>query len=179
VFLENRIDERLHECVDFEKHRKDVSLVLRQMMNSIDNWKKDAAYMNRDIVFLVTADHGMTVTQSKYQGEMLGEAKERVFKVPASYVGEHDDFALLKSGGKKSYLAAKKRVRLADDALLTHGGLTPEEVLIPFVTLSSCKRSSILFSKNTTRLVFSSICSDADFQLFTNFSDSGSGKYAL
>jgi len=143
VFLENRIDERLHECVDFEKHRKDVSLVLRQMMISIDNWKKDAAYMNRDIVFLVTADHGMTVTQSQYQGEVLGEAKERVFKVPASYAEEHGDFALLKSGGKKSYLAAKKRVRLADDALLTHGGLTPEEVLIPFVTLSSRQSESI------------------------------------
>ncbi|MDF1583256.1 MAG: hypothetical protein RQ733_13695 [Methyloprofundus sp.] len=136
VFLENRIDERLHDCVDFEKHRKDVSLVLRQMMASIENWKKDAAYMNREVVFLVTADHGMTVTQSDYKAESLGEAKERVFKVPASYKEAHEDFALVKVG-KKAYLAPKTRVRLDDEALLTHGGLTPEEVLIPLVTLSS------------------------------------------
>ena len=58
VFLENRIDERLHECVDYEKHRSDVGVVLTQMMRSIDNWKKDAAYMNREVVFLITADHG-------------------------------------------------------------------------------------------------------------------------
>jgi len=137
IFFENRIDERLHDCVDFEKHRKDVSLVLRQLMESIERWSKDAAYLHRDVVFLITADHGMTVAQSKYQGEQLGEAKERVFIVPSECSREPDGFALINTGRNKSYLVPKARVGLTDDALLTHGGLTPEEVLIPFVTLSS------------------------------------------
>jgi len=137
VFFENRIDERLHKCVNFENHRKDVSLVLRQLMESIERWSKDAAYLHRDVVFLITADHGMTVAQSKYQGEQLGEAKERVFVVPSECSREPDGFALINTGRNKSYLVPKARVGLTDDALLTHGGLTPEEVLIPFVTLSS------------------------------------------
>ncbi|MCK4843011.1 MAG: PglZ domain-containing protein [Methylococcales bacterium] len=137
VFFENRIDERLHDCVDFEKHRKDVSLVLRQLMESVERWSKDAAYLHRDVVFLITADHGMTVTRSKYQGDKLGDTKERVFSVPCDYGQEPEGFAFINSGGKKSYLVPKERVGLTDDALLTHGGLTPEEVLIPFVTLSS------------------------------------------
>ncbi len=143
VFLENRIDERLHECVDFEKHRKDVTPVLKQMMHSIDSWKKDAGHFNRDVVFLITADHGMTVTQEDYQGAELGEPKERVFKVPLSYKKEQSEFALIKNGEKQAYLMPKKRVRLFDKALLTHGGLTPEEVLIPFVTLSSRQAEAI------------------------------------
>jgi hypothetical protein len=37
----------------------------------------------------------------------------------------------------ENYAIPKKRLRLTADGLLTHGGLTPEEVLIPFVTLTT------------------------------------------
>ncbi len=143
VFLENRIDEHLHNCVDYKKHQSDVSAILGQLMRSISSWKTDAAHMNRDVVFLITADHGMTVTQTSYCGVNLGESKERVFKVPNDYTSEHDDFAFVSPGGNNSYLIAKKRMRLTDNALLSHGGVTPEEVLIPFVTLSSRQRDEI------------------------------------
>jgi len=137
VFFENRIDERLHDCVDFSKHRRDVSLVLRQLIELVERWSKDAAYMHRDVVFLITADHGMTVAQSKYQGDKFGDAKERVFVVPSDYSEEPEGFTLINSARNKSYLVPKARVGLTGGALLTHGGITPEEVLIPFVTLSS------------------------------------------
>lgn len=137
VFFENRIDERLHDCVDFTKHRKDISPIMKQTMASIDNWKKDAGYMNRDVVFFITADHGMTVTQSDYQGETLGEVKERVFKTKYSTVDDAEEFVFLPQGSDSGFMVPKRRIRLNDNALLTHGGLTPEEVLVPFVTLSS------------------------------------------
>lgn len=137
VFFENRIDERLHDCVDFTKHRKDISPILKQTMASIDNWKKDAGYMNRDVVFFITADHGMTVTQSDYQGKALGEVKERVFKTKYSTVDDAEEFIFLPQGSDSGFMVPKRRIRLNDNALLTHGGLTPEEVLVPFVTLSS------------------------------------------
>ncbi len=137
VFFENRIDERLHACVDFTKHRKDVLPILKQSMSSVDRWKKDASYMNRDVVFFITADHGMTVTQFDYQGQALGEAKERVFKTKGTVLNDCDDFVFIRQNSDHGYLVPKERVRLNDDALLTHGGLTPEEVLVPFVTLSS------------------------------------------
>lgn len=138
VFFENRIDERLHDCVDFSKHRKDVSTILGQMIEAFNRWKKDAGYLNRDVVFFITADHGMTVVQSQYQGPLLGEVKERVFKVNAPPVEDNDDFSYIKKNqNNEGFLVPKKRLGLSKNALLTHGGLTPEEVLIPFVTLTS------------------------------------------
>lgn len=137
VFFENRIDERLHDCVDFEKHRKDIVPILKQTMTKIDSWKKDAGYLNRDIVFFITADHGMTVVNSEYKGEAFGEVKERVFKVKNPTSDNAQGFVFIPHGGESGYLVPKQRIRLNGNALLTHGGITPEEVLVPFLTLSS------------------------------------------
>lgn len=138
VYYENRIDERLHDCVDFSKHRKDVANILSQMAEYINRWKKDAGYLNREIVFFITADHGMTLTHLQYQGEPLGEVKERVFKVNEKPKHVHDDFSYIKINKNGSgYLVPKSRIGLTKNAVLTHGGLTPEEVMIPFVTLTS------------------------------------------
>ncbi|GFO73030.1 hypothetical protein BJAS_P3601 [Bathymodiolus japonicus methanotrophic gill symbiont] len=137
VFFENRIDEQLHKCIEFKNHRKDVSNILSQMMSSVEKWKKDAGSMNRDVVFLITADHGMTVTQASYEGGNLGDVKERVFEVAKSYQNKNEAFSYVPNADKNAFLIPKKRLRLTRKALLSHGGLTPEEVLIPFVTLTS------------------------------------------
>lgn len=131
VFFENRLDERLHECVTFNKHRDDIKPIIKQIKRSIERWRKDAAQLNKDITFLMTADHGMTVSSEFYQGEALGRVKERVFK-GVQKIDNNPDFVLI-----KNYAVPKKRWRLSSDAILTHGGLTPEEVIIPFITLSS------------------------------------------
>jgi len=143
VFFENRIDERLHDCVDFSKHRKDVSPILKQVMASIDNWKKDAGYMSREVAFLITADHGMTVVQANYQGEALGEVKERVFKTKNMPNDDIEGFVFIQQDTNSGYLVPTARVGLNDSADLTHGGLTPEEVLVPFVTLTSSQPEAI------------------------------------
>lgn len=137
VFFENRIDERLHDCIDFEKHRKDIVPILKQTMLKIDSWKKDAGYLNRDIVCFITADHGMTVVRSSYKGETFGEVKERVFKISNVEFTSKEGFEFIPAAGASGYLVPKERIRLNGNALLTHGGLTPEEVLVPFLTLSS------------------------------------------
>ena len=138
VYFENRIDERLHDGSDFLKHRKDVAIILGQMADAINRWKKDAGYANREVVFFITADHGMTVVRNQYQGSPLGEVKERVFKVNETPINDSTDFSYIKKGNNGSgYLVPNKRIGLSRNALLTHGGLTPEEVLIPFITLTS------------------------------------------
>lgn len=138
VYYENRIDERLHDCVDFSKHRKDVASILGQMAEYINRWKKDAGYLNRKVVFFITADHGMTLAQLQYQGEPLGEVKERVFKVSEKPKYEHEGFSYIKiNDSGAGYLVPKSRIGLTKNAVLTHGGLTPEEVMIPFITLTS------------------------------------------
>ena len=103
-----------------------------QLKTSIRRWTKDAISLGRDVVFFITADHGMTVTQEFYSGESLGETSERFFKLKSSHSEIPPDFVKF-----ENYAIPKKRLRLTADGLLTHGGLTPEEVLIPFVTLTS------------------------------------------
>ena len=131
VYFENRLDERLHDCSSFSKHRDDIQPIMSQIKRMLIRWKKDAALLNKDIVFFVTADHGMTVTQSLYQGQALGEYKERAYKLKGTTSLPYD-FALL-----GEYAVPIRRCRLTADALLAHGGLTPEEVLIPCITLAS------------------------------------------
>ncbi|MDO9141930.1 MAG: hypothetical protein Q7U38_16540 [Methylobacter sp.] len=131
VFFENRLDGRLHECVSFEKHCADLKPISSQITSSIQRWTRDAMSLGRDIAIFITADHGMTVTQEQYTGEQFGDIKERVFKLNSA-VDLPEDFVKI-----DHYAVPKKRVRLTANALLTHGGLTPEEVLIPLITLTS------------------------------------------
>ncbi len=131
VYFENRLDERLHDCPSFSKHRDDIQPIMSQIKRMLNRWEKDAALLNKDIVFFITADHGMTVTQSIYQGQTLSECKDRAFKLKGA-TSLPDDFALL-----GEYAVSKQRCRLTPKGLLAHGGLTPEEVLIPCITLAS------------------------------------------
>jgi len=131
VFFENRLDDRLHQCKSFSKHRDDIKPIIKQIKRSIERWRKDAAHLNKDIAFFITADHGMTVTNELYQGQALGKVKERVFK-GIQTAESNQDFVSI-----NDYAVPKKRWRLNSDALLTHGGLTPEEVIIPFISLTS------------------------------------------
>lgn len=132
VFFENELDERLHKCVSFEKHRGDLKPISSsQIRISIERWLKDAMSLGRDIVILITADHGMTVTQEQYVGKQFGDIKERVFKLNSD-VDLPDDFVEI-----AGYAVPKTRLRLKEKAILSHGGLTPEEVLIPLITLTS------------------------------------------
>ena len=51
-----------------------------------------------------------------------------------NYENLSDDFVLVKQDSKDDYAVPKTRLALTD-APLAHGGLTPEEVLIPFIKL--------------------------------------------
>ena len=131
VYFENRLDERLHDCPSFSKHRDDIQPIMNQIKRMLNSWQKDAGLLNKNIVFFITADHGMTVTQSLYQGQAITECKDRAVKLKGA-TSLPDDFAWL-----GEYAVPKQRYRLTSSGLLAHGGLTPEEVLIPCITLSS------------------------------------------
>jgi len=131
VYFENRLDERLHDCPSFSKHRDDIQPIMNQIKRMLNGWQKDAGLLNKDTVFFITADHGMTVTQSLYPGQALSECKDRAVKLKGA-TALPEDFVLL-----DEYAVPKQRYRLTPNGLLAHGGLTPEEVLIPCITLSS------------------------------------------
>ncbi len=136
VIFENELDERLHNGSSFQKHRDELVSITQQIKLKIKKLAKDAHYNGREIVFFITADHGMTVTQEFYTGEPLGENKERCFKLKSESIELPEDFVRI-----DNYAIPKKRLRLTPAAKFTHGGLTPEEVLIPFITLTTKKSS--------------------------------------
>jgi len=145
VFFENRIDERLHDCPSFEKHRKDVKAVLNQLKTKIESWRKDAIMLNKEIVFYITADHGMTVCKDHENLNVSGTIKDRVIKVDRSPVELPKNCSFINIAGKDSgyivpldrrYFSSKKKVKV-----LSHGGLTPEEVLIPNYKLYSGRKA--------------------------------------
>lgn len=133
VFFENRIDERLHDCINFSKHRDDITPIVRQLKRSMQGWLKDAG--QRDVVFFITADHGMTVVQGTLQGN-LGDVKDRAIKIQHND-DVSDDFVRITQDTKTPYAVVKTRQALTGNTALAHGGLTPEEVLIPFITLTT------------------------------------------
>jgi hypothetical protein len=141
VFFENRIDERLHDCPSFDKHRQDVNAVLGQLKVKIESWRKDAIMLNKEIDFYITADHGMTVCEDHETVNIEGVIKDRVIKVDKRPLELPNNCTFIKTKGKESgyivpfdrrYFSNKRKGRV-----LSHGGMTPEEVFIPNYKLYS------------------------------------------
>ena len=139
IYFENRIDERLHGCTSFEKHREEIKSIAKQLVCQIKEWMIDAAQMHREIVVLITADHGVTcISQRDTLRSDLGYIGERTVKVKHKPDKIPEQFAFLPSAvkeGASGYLVPKGRVRTGGKTPLTHGGLLPEEVLIPLITV--------------------------------------------
>lgn len=135
VYFKNRLDDRLHDCLNLTKHREDIQPIARQLGKSINNWVKTALQHQKKPVFFIVADHGVTQINRvaeviPFEG-IIGDRTVCINKPPSN---TSDDFAKYESGNK-SYLVPKRRVRLQSGTPLVHGGLTPEEVLIPLITI--------------------------------------------
>lgn len=138
VCFENRIDERLHGCTSFDKHRKDIEIIAKQLARLIQDWLIDATQLQRELVVLITADHGVTSIAQKYAvSNDLGEVGERTIKVKQSLSAIAEPFEFLpQQNASGGYLVPKQRIRIGGNTPLTHGGLSPEEVLIPLLIIT-------------------------------------------
>jgi len=152
IYFENRIDERLHGCTSFEKHREEIKSIAKQLACQIKEWMIDAAQLHREIVVLITADHGITsISQRDTLNSDLGYIGERTVKVKHKPDKIPEQFAFLPAEavkeGASGYLVQKGRVRNGGKTPLTHGGLLPEEVLIPLITIRKSPISHTHISK--------------------------------
>ncbi len=135
VYLENRIDDRLHDCASYSKFNADVEVIVRQLGKEIKRWTDQTRRHGLEPVVLITADHGVTYireVESAASGT-TGKCNDRCIDFPSRPNGR-EDFEITEAGGKH-YLIPLRRVRLQGGTPMAHGGLTPEELLIPCIVM--------------------------------------------
>jgi hypothetical protein len=112
--------------------------VAAQLADLIANWLLDAGRFGREATILITADHGATkVSRSSPPLPGSVPVEGRLLKVDAAPDPVPEGFAYVPAcGACGGYLIPHGRVGFGSTANLLHGGLTPEEVLIPFMRIS-------------------------------------------
>ena len=138
VCLDNRVDDDLHKCTEFRHHRERVRTVAAQLADLIANWLLDAGRFGLEATIMITADHGATKV-SRSVPSLPGSVplEGRLLQVNAAPDVVPEGFAYVPASGPcGGYLIPHGRVGFGSTANLLHGGLTPEEVLIPFLRIS-------------------------------------------
>ena len=144
VHLENRIDDDLHRCTDFAHHRDRVRTTCQQLAGQIERWLLDARRSQREVAVFITADHGATKL-SRLEEPLPGTrpVERRILEVGADFDSCPDDLLHQRTSHDGSgYLIPYARAAYQAGQTMLHGGLTPEEVLIPFVRIGPGSRDT-------------------------------------
>ncbi|QEP42412.1 PglZ domain-containing protein [Ectothiorhodospiraceae bacterium BW-2] len=141
ICLENRIDERLHDAVRYSHFLSELEPVLANLLHDVNRWCEISDRAGKQPVILLSADHGHTAISqleplSGKVKEQMGALRERTATLTKPLLLLEEGFKQLQLG-KKHYLLPLKRVRFAGKGPLVHGGLSPEELLIPLFELSA------------------------------------------
>ena len=144
VHRDNRLDDRLHETGSYYSLLEDCSGIFARTAGLVARWVDDFRCINQSPpVVLLTADHGFTygpppghetaggrkIPPTQRCIEIQGDPLDVELSDPSLTVLDGDRFHL-----PNSFLAARGRQFGTDTATgwtLAHGGLLPEEVVIP------------------------------------------------
>ncbi|WP_295454026.1 alkaline phosphatase [uncultured Thiodictyon sp.] len=138
VCLDNRVDDDLHQCTEFRLHRERVRAVAAELAELIANWLLDAARFGTKATILITGDHGATkVSRSSAPLPGTVPVERRLLQVSSAPESVPEGFAYVAADGQLGgWLIPHARLAFGSTANLLHGGLTPEEVLIPFIRIA-------------------------------------------
>lgn len=146
VLFENQLDDQLHECLHYGDLAAQLQIVFSKIGKWVMQWILEAETRGKDIEIFITADHGLTKAASvreflmKKQDGIVGERHVRVtnskFPIPPGF------YRISAEGAPEScYLIPHDRVRLINKPTpFSHGGMTPEEVLIPLISVRPIRR---------------------------------------
>lgn len=138
----NELDDRLHKTSTFNKHANDARVIIKAIRKTIEKWLQISYSLGKEISFYVTADHGVTSLNRNIPNSFDGKAGERVVELTTKPKNIPSDFYYLPSyNDSAGYIVPRLRASFDKECALSHGGLTPEEVLIPFIKLSTVSNS--------------------------------------
>lgn len=148
VFLENQLDDMLHECITFSALQAQLNLVSKHVSNFLAHLFDINGVLYKKFEVIITADHGLTrMTKISKEPNLktFGKVGDRVIKANKKTDCPDSFWAITPEGGSSNdcFFVAKNRKRLLQNPRpFVHGGLTPEEVLIPFIRIVSKDESS-------------------------------------
>lgn len=143
VHRDNRLDDRLHQTASYASLLEDCVGLFARTAALLARWVDDFRCINQSApIVLLTADHGFTYgppPDRSMDGEGMGGAPRCIEINGDAANAERDDPSLtvpdrVRFHLPKSFLAARGRRFGSDTATgwtLAHGGLLPEEVVIP------------------------------------------------
>ncbi len=141
VFFENQLDDQLHECLHYRDLDAQLKIVCSKVGKWVNQWVQEARARDKDFEIFITADHGLTKVESIQEFSIKkedGSVGERHVRVTNSKLPNPAGFYKISAEGAPDscYLIPRDRVRLIKKAQpFVHGGMTPEEVLIPLISI--------------------------------------------
>jgi PglZ domain len=146
VYRENRVDDQLHSTVSYRVLLEDCTRVFVRLSQLVARWLADFRCLNRvSPLVLLTADHGFTYGPppgKETKGHRHLNPAHRCIEIEGSPQADELSDSSLTLIDKdrfhlpRSYLAARGRYfgsGTASGWALSHGGLLPEEVIIPVI----------------------------------------------
>ena len=146
VYRDNRLDDQLHKTTCYCAMVEDSHGVFRRMGSLLQRWSSDIRCLRQEApLILVTSDHGFTYGPSpghETAAHRVIDGGHRCIEV-AGLVDDadaHDESITVIDKDvfrlRATYLAASGR-HFGKDTMsgwsMSHGGLLPEEVIVPFV----------------------------------------------
>ncbi|WP_194715675.1 hypothetical protein [Noviherbaspirillum soli] len=147
VVFENQFDEQVHQCATYADLDAQLEVVCAKVTNSISRWIKVSEVRQRPLEIYISADHGMARVATGVEAPshpLTRSIKERCIEVEGEVTQALVDGYLVtpEGHGKSNYLIPRRRVKFCQGLeCFVHGGLSPEEVLIPLITV---RRSEVI-----------------------------------
>jgi hypothetical protein len=143
VVYENQFDEQVHKCITNADLDAQLNVVCDKVTISIERWLKGAQGRDRPLEIYISADHGLArVIRGATPPDHLTTRKvrERCVEVESTVAQAPEGYYLLtpEGHGKTKFLVPRDRVKYSTGPeRYVHGGILPEEVMIPLITIRS------------------------------------------
>ena len=142
VYRDNRLDDKLHSIVSYEELFVESIDLFEKISFLVKRYIDDLQELNGILpVVLVTSDHGFTYGPKPTENDQLVPGKHRCYSVETENYKHKGNSSITFLDKelfhlKSNYYSATSRYLNSDTVSnweLSHGGLLPEEVIIPII----------------------------------------------